>query len=218
MGNVTGAQRKHVVDDADPTTWHLERVEAIRTRYLAGNYDFGVEKEQLREIVQPVLLDEGCDTLDLVLWPRFAEYNSGSEANMLEVLGGLAVISRGTFEAKVEFAFRVFDFNDQGSLSHDEVCVMLLTMLSGTVLVTRRGNLPEDADLETHADHAFLRCGKDLTMRVDFVDLMTWFRSHIKELCEDRGFALCDSPEAFLRCFDLVGASMLKKKSKGDRW
>jgi len=205
MGNVTGAERKRVVDNMDPTTWHLERIEVMRTRYLAGNYEFGLHKDQLRELVQSVLSDDTCGVLDSVLWPRFAEYNSGSEANILEVLGGLAVVSRGTLEAKAEFAFRVYDFNDQGSLSHDEVCIMLLTMLSGAVLMTRRGNLPAEADIELHADHAFSRCGKDLTMRLDFVDLTTWFMSRIKELCEDRGFDLCDSPEAFLRCFELVG-------------
>lgn len=211
MGNVVpGAQRKHLVNETDPTTWRLEHVEAIRLRYLAGNHDFGLEKEQLREIVQSVLPDETHDVVELVLWPRFAEYNSGGEVNILEVLGGLAVVSHGTLEGKAEFGFRVFDFNDQGSLNYDEVCVMLFSMLSGTVLMTRRGNLPQDADMEEHADHAFASVGKDVSMRLDFVELTKWFATRIVQLCEDRGLDLCDSPMAFLLCFDLVSASMLE--------
>ena len=68
MGNATGAQRKYLVNEVDPTTWRLEHVEAIRERYLAGNHDFGLEKEQLREIVQSVLPHETGDVVEQVLW------------------------------------------------------------------------------------------------------------------------------------------------------
>ena len=215
MGNATGAQRKYLVNEADPTTWRLEHVEAIRERYLAGNHDFGLEKEQLREIVQSVLPHETGDVVEQVLWPRFAEYNSGGEVNVLEVLGGLAVVSHGTLEAKAAFALRVFDFNGQGSLNYDEVCVMLFSMLSGAVLMTRRGDLPQDAGLEPHADRAFARFGKDVTMRLDFDELSQWFGDRVAELCEDRGLDFCDSPMAFLLCFDLVSASMLDEGRPG---
>ena len=218
MGNVLpGASRKLSVDECDPSTWRLEHVEAIRMRYLAGNHDFGLEKDQLSAIVHSVLPDDIRDVVEEVLWPRFAEYNSGGEVNILEILGGLAVICHASLEDKAEFTFRVFDFNDQGSLNYDEIVVMLFSMLSGAVLMTRRGNLPQDADLEPHVDAAYLHCGKDVSMRLDFQELTEWFGVRIADLCVDRGLDLCDSPMAFLLCFDLVNASMIDEAKPGSR-
>ena len=135
MGNVQpGATRKLAVDEHNPSTWRLEHVEAIRLRYLAGNHDFGLDKESLRAIVHSVLPEETHDVVEEVLWPRFAEYNSGGEVNILEVLGGLAVVCHAEIGAKADFALRVFDFNDAGSLNYDEVVVLLFSMLSGAVV------------------------------------------------------------------------------------
>ena len=92
---------------------------------------------------------------------------------------------------------------------------MLFSMLSGAVLMTRRGDLPQDAGLEPHADRAFARFGKDVTMRLDFDELSQWFGDRVAELCEDRGLDFCDSPMAFLLCFDLVSASMLDEGRPG---
>lgn len=218
MGNVQGATRKLAVDEHNPSTWRLEHVEAIRLRYLAGNHDFGLEKESLREIVHSVLPDsETHDVVEEVLWPRFAEYNAGGEVNILEVLGGLSVVCHASLDDKCAFALKLFDFNDAGSLNYDEAVVLLFSMLSGAVLMTRRGNLPQDADLEPHVDAAFARAGKDVSMRLDFKELAAWFTSRIAELCEDRGLDLCDSPMALLLCFDLVNTTMLDHGANGSR-
>ena len=83
--------------------------------------------------------------------------------------------------------------------------------------MTRRGNLPQDADLEPHVDAAFAHAGKDVSMRLDFREIGAWFAARIADLCEDRGLDLCDSPMAFLLCFDLVSTTMLETSSVGSR-
>ena len=52
-------------------------------------------------------------------------------------------------------------------------------------------------------------------MRLDFRELGAWFEARIADLCEDRGLDLCDSPMAFLLCFDLVSTTMLEAGSAG---
>ena len=52
MGNaLAGAQRKLVVLEQDPTTWRLEHVVEIRKKFVAKGWDFGVNKDQLSEII-----------------------------------------------------------------------------------------------------------------------------------------------------------------------
>ena len=121
MGNIVkGTTRKWNVVDHDPTTWSLDHVEALRRRHRAGAHGFGLSKEELKDVVRAVLPDARRDIVEDALWPRFAEYDSGGEVNVLEVLGGCCVVSRAPLDDKVRFCLTLFDFNDVGSLSYDE--------------------------------------------------------------------------------------------------
>lgn len=210
MGNLeSGVARRVAVVDNDPTSWSLEHVEALYRRHQAGAHGFGLQRKELKEIVRAIFPDAKKDVVGDVLWPRFAEYDSGSEVNALEVLGGLAVVSQGSLENKANFVLRLFDFNDVGSLSYDEVVVALLSTLAGCCLCTRRGSLPQDEDVLNHVDDAFLRADRDSTMRIPLRDLEHWFIARCTDLCRDRKLELCDSPTALLLCFDLMQASAI---------
>ena len=62
---------------------------------------------------------------------------------------------QGSLDEKVELLLKMFDLNGAGSLSHDELVVLVYTTLTSTVLLTHRGTLPEDAACEALADEAF---------------------------------------------------------------
>ena len=210
MGNLeSGVQRTIQVIDNDPTTWSLEHVEALWRRHQAGAHGFGLHRKELKDIVRAIFPDAKKDVVGDMIWPRFAEYDSGGEVNALEVLGGLAVVAQGSLEGKANFVLRLFDFNQVGSLSYDEVVVALLTVLAGCCLATRRGSLPQDEDVLQHADDAFRKAGRDSTMRVPLLDLEHWFVARCADLCRDRKLEVCDSPHTLLLCFDLMQASVI---------
>ena len=102
MGNaLAGAQRKLVVLEQDPTTWRLEHVVEIRKKFVAKGWDFGVNKDQLSEIIQAVLPDPTHDVVEDLLWRRFYnvaqpnKHDATGEVYALEVFAGLAVMSLG---------------------------------------------------------------------------------------------------------------------------
>ena len=210
MGNLeSGVQRTITVVDNDPTTWSLEHVEALWRRHQAGAHGFGLHRKEIKEIVRAIFPDAKKDVVGDMIWPRFAEYDSGGEVNALEVLGGLAVVAQGSLEGKANFVLRLFDFNQVGSLSYDEVVVALLTVLAGCCLATRRGSLPQDEDVLQHADDAFRKARRDSTMRVPLLELEHWFVARCADLCRDRKLEVCDSPHTLLLCFDLMQASVI---------
>ena len=112
------------------------------------------------------------------------------------------------------FILRLFDFNDAGSLAYDEVLVALLSVLTGAVLATRRGRLPQDCDLEPHVDACFRGLDRDAAMRLPVDALDAWFHRRVGELCAARGLEFCDSPTALLLCFDLVSANMVPPRGQ----
>ena len=217
MGNaLAGAQRKLVVLEQDPTTWRLEHVVEIRKKFVAKGWDFGVNKDQLSEIIQAVLPDPTHDVVEDLLWRRFYnvaqpnKHDATGEVYALEVFAGLAVMSLAAFEEKAEFAFDLFDFNKVGSLSYVEYVAMLYTMLSGTICFVGRGTDPKDLALEDHAQHAFKTLGVETHERLPKEALLNYYNIRIIELCESKGMDVCDTPMIFLLCYDLVSMSMLE--------
>ncbi|KAJ1455748.1 hypothetical protein M885DRAFT_464057 [Pelagophyceae sp. CCMP2097] len=205
MGNAVGS--KHMTIEERPETWRLEVVEAIHQCYLTGNHDFGVNQPALAELFKTVLPDIATNPANTVIWPRFAEYDSGTEVNILEVLAGLAVSCRGTLEGKVQFVFKLFDFDDDGQLNYDEVVMLLFTVLTGAVLMLRRGTLPTDAGLEPLVDEAFLLSSKDVSAKISADEFFDFAKAALTKLCHETGVGSCNSAMALVTAFGLVKPS-----------
>jgi hypothetical protein len=107
------------------------------------------------------------------IWRKFDTTKCGL-VNILEVMAGLCVMCQASVEEKAAFLFTMNDFNGQGSLSHDEVVVMLYLAASSTVLLSNKGVLPEENAIEAVADEAFLAADLDLSCRIDFASFYGW--------------------------------------------
>jgi len=106
-------------------------------------------------------------------WRRFDTNNTGI-INVVEVISGLAVMSQSTVAQKAEFIFEVNDFNDQGTLSYDELVVLLYLACSSTVLVSGKGVFPEEQKIEGIADEAFIFADIDMTSRINSNQFKSW--------------------------------------------
>jgi Ca2+-binding EF-hand superfamily protein len=54
----------------------------------------------------------------------------------LELLGGLILCCQASFEDKTKFAFELFDFNLNASLSKHELIIMMMSSICGINLLT----------------------------------------------------------------------------------
>jgi hypothetical protein len=151
--------------------WRLEHVNALHKQFTDGNFDFGADEETFARFIAEALPSaaEAAPTL----WRKFDTTGCGI-VNLLEVMSGLCVMSQASVQDKAAFLFSLNDFNDQQSLSYDEVVVMLYLAASSTVLVSGKGVLPEENAMESVADEAFVSADADLSSRLGFPSFQAW--------------------------------------------
>mmetsp|Transcript_30074 Transcript_30074/g.60308 ORF Transcript_30074/g.60308 Transcript_30074/m.60308 type:complete len:183 (-) Transcript_30074:3-551(-) len=162
---------KPVVSFESADSWRLGHVQALHRQFTDGNYDFGVDEETFSRFISEAL--HSAAVVSPILWRKFDTTGCGL-VNLLEVMSGLCVMCQASVEDKAAFLFSINDFNDQGSLSYDELVVLLYLAASSTVLVSGKGVLPEENAMEFVADEAFVYADKDLSTRLDFSNFLAW--------------------------------------------
>jgi hypothetical protein len=225
MGNaLAGAKQKLIVLEQDPLTWRLEHVIQMWAVYKKEEeWDFGVEQNQLKHVIESVLPDPGGhDIVQEQLWRRYYDHGDAArnggvqEVNILEVFCGLAIICLGAFEEKTRFCFDLFDFDGVGSLSYDDLVAMLYMCISGTVCIIGRGTNPTDAKMNDEVDHIYDTLGIETHERVPRDALLAYYEIRIIELAERRGVDLCDTAMVFLLCYDSCTIDMLEDTTSGN--
>jgi len=88
----------------------------------------------------------------------------------LELLGGLSLISQGSFEDKAKFCFELYDFNLNASLSKCEMVMMMQSAICGMLCLA---GAPEEAEpllseFEHLAEEAFLRADQDRSNQITY--------------------------------------------------
>jgi microtubule-associated protein-like 6 len=125
-------------------------------------------KKNMEEIVT---LEELFDILD---------NDNDGRIDGLELLGGLALVCQGSFEEKSRFAFELYDFNLNSTISKKEMTMMMMASICGMNILTG-GN--DDAEptldvFESLAEDAFLRADKDGSGQISFDEFIMWARSN----------------------------------------
>jgi hypothetical protein len=166
-----GGAKAKATDFEVPEQWRLEHVVALRGEFARGNYDFGVDQPTFDFFLAEAL--PAARGAARELWRRFDTTASGL-VNLLEVMSGLAVMCMGSVEAKISLVFELNDFNGQGSLSYDELVLLLYLVGCSTVLASNKGVLPEEHAMEALADEAFVASNIDLATRIHRADLEAW--------------------------------------------
>lgn len=185
-------------------TWRLHHVDSLYKEFVASNADFAVSAHTLREWIHGVLPDPTpSDVVHEWIWPKL---QCEQECNILELFGGLAVISNAALDEKILFLCQVFDLNSQGSLSYDEICFGLLATLAGTVLMMCRTELPTEGTIEKCVDAAFRHASKQPTTdRLSYTQIAAWLQDdYLPARCRDSQIFQCTSPFELLVCFNLA--------------
>jgi len=143
-----------------PEEWRLAHVKALHKHFIDGNYDFGMDRPTFDRFFADGL-PPAAETSGLY-WSKF-DTSGGGLVNVIEVLSGLAVMCQSTMDEKVDLLFALHDFNGAGCLSHDELVVLLYLCAGATVLSSGKGVLPEEFNMESIADEAFIFHDLDLT-------------------------------------------------------
>jgi len=166
-----GGKKEVQTDFEAPEQWRLEQVAALKAEFARGNYDFGVDAPTFEQFLSEALPPARGAARGL--WQRFDTTESGL-VNLMEVMSGLAVMCASSVEAKIDLIFELNDFNAQGSLSYDELVLLLYLVACSTVLTSGKGVLPEEHAMEAIADEAFVARNIDLTGRINRTDFSTW--------------------------------------------
>ncbi|KAG7391765.1 Echinoderm microtubule-associated protein-like 1 [Phytophthora boehmeriae] len=123
MGAANGTQLRLVDADVelrretrDFARWTLADVEELRRRFKK-TFGFAVTASQFESLLllkapESVGIEEIFEALDT---------NCDGRVDGLELLAALACVCRASFEGKARFAFDLFDFNHNGSLSLAEL-------------------------------------------------------------------------------------------------
>ena len=233
MGNVPSLKMEVV--PADPVTWWLEEVKALRNEYqkrASDQWSFAASEKQLRGVFEEVLPDPS-PTKDIVIdtiFPRFADERSNTtdgptgaggrfkeiRVNILEVWAAFAIVCIGSIEEKLSFIFDLFDFNRQKSISHTEVMVLFGTTLTGITKYARRGEPPDSDTLTDWADHLYDSYKKDYRTRVSKDQVCSYYLKHLQRLCERKDLESCQTYHTFLLIHDVVPDPKRRKSALPD--
>lgn len=120
--------------------WTLDDVKELRVRYLkTKRVTYQLVYSQFADIVSFMDVKRPKEVFELL------DDDRNGRVDALQLIGGLAICSRGTFDDKAKFCFELVDFNLNGSLSRLEMVFMmkncvygLLNLLGECVGVWRR--------------------------------------------------------------------------------
>ena len=142
------------LDPNDPRTWGVEQAYLIFAEYEEGGYDMGVTQGELSTILTAAI--EGLEpSYARELYYIFDRDSSGI-LHICELMSALCIEARGSVESKVNFLFKVYDFDRGGDMGYDELTILLNCVLVGIIKMTGEGRMPEDAEMELLTDEVFL--------------------------------------------------------------
>jgi Ca2+-binding EF-hand superfamily protein len=162
-------------DPNKPRTWSIDQSLDIFNEYERGKYDMGVTKEEFGAIMTTGVkgLDEG---LVRELYALFDPDSSGV-LHMMELMSALAIEARDSIVAKVDFLFKLYDFDRGGNMSYDELTILLNCVLMGIIKITGKGRVPEDAEMEILTDEVFLEAYKGNAGAISREEFHEWCQS-----------------------------------------
>ncbi|KDO20459.1 hypothetical protein SPRG_14331 [Saprolegnia parasitica CBS 223.65] len=180
MGTILGKQRYN----EEPVELMRETKDARRRprplRALPQDWGFAITESQLESLIllkQPdaVSIKEIFAILDAT-----RDGKQDGRIDGLEFIGGLTVICQDTFEEKARFAFEVFDFNLNGSLSPIELALLMRSCYGGITILTGGclASVPPIPTFVQVAQQAFSRFGRDQSDALNYEEFIAWARSN----------------------------------------
>jgi Ca2+-binding EF-hand superfamily protein len=138
-----------------PHTWPISRVRMLHKALWEQMFDYVLAPNAFSAWIHHALHEKelvrafpaGCVRLVDMLW-RLYDPDGDGTVPALEVLCGLILVCRASVTEKLELLFSVFDFNSGGTLTFDEMVILLTMSAPGFLKI-----LLLDAEAE-NVDHA----------------------------------------------------------------
>jgi hypothetical protein len=193
-----------VHDFKPPENWRLEHVEAVHRHFINGNFDFGLDKSTWERFLKEAI--PTAEDAAVTLYRKF-DTNDARMVNVVEVMSGLCIMCQATVIDKARFLFDMHDFNGQGTLSYDELVVMLYLTATATVLLSGKGVVPEETAMESIADEAFVTADVDISDRIPKDGFCRWLLDYLNITEETPSVGLRE----FLKRFKSLKAAKVEK-------
>ncbi|KAJ0396700.1 hypothetical protein ATCC90586_008195 [Pythium insidiosum] len=149
-----------------------------------------------------LLLFKASDSVSSKEIFRVLDTNKDGRIDGLEFLAALICVCRASFEDKARFAFELFDFNTNGSLSVTELALLMKSVWIGMALLTGHSVRLEDADPSGSvaasvatkflrlAQSAFKRYDRDGGDSLQYEEFIEWARSNREFMLQVEQFRL----------------------------
>jgi len=157
--------------------WTINDLKELLKRFRNQIHGFAIVEAQFESIMafKPNLADH----VHLELLFEILDNDHDGRIDGLELLGGLTLVCQATFEEKARFAFELFDFNLNSTMSKKELIMMMMSCVCGMNLLTGGSEAlePEMEVYEALADDAVIRADKNSDGQVSYEEFLYWGRS-----------------------------------------
>lgn len=132
-------------------SWPFSRAQSIVKAYLDGEYDFGIDYTVVMSITG-LGMDAAKAMTDLHIKNTGAEAKPGNQSinamTFLITIISLADKTSRNENGRLQAIFSLFDFNKRGSISADELTIMLLCVSSSySFILQRTDDVPVDSTI-----------------------------------------------------------------------
>mmetsp|Transcript_36888 Transcript_36888/g.99248 ORF Transcript_36888/g.99248 Transcript_36888/m.99248 type:complete len:758 (+) Transcript_36888:250-2523(+) len=172
-----GAKGSRVREPFDQfTTWPKERALGTVDEYKFKDYDFGIDAANAA-----MLLRVDLKTGEKVATLLSRKGEPTGIINALSLVAGVILLNESFTSSEAAGAvFDVFDFDNSGEISMDEMTILMLSACRGLKSMLAVGRDPHDDDMERSTMGAFDQLGKTYGTYISRVDFLKWTRVHFK--------------------------------------
>jgi len=191
MGAASSQEQAFNVVDLD--TWTLKHVKLVEAKYVRENLDFGITRPDFKALLDAAGgNDAKREEFGKDVWDIIDPNNAGMIAT-LEAICYFCIGCSATLEDKIDFIFNVFDFNNGGDISYDEMVILMSSVLTAMVKYDSgyRGTVaksPTDEEMEKITDEAFLDADANANGTIHKSEFREWVT---KQLSEDNLEVTC---------------------------
>ncbi|TMW57573.1 hypothetical protein Poli38472_003498 [Pythium oligandrum] len=155
--------------------WSLSDVTQLYRRFQK-TYGLAITEPHFEDL----LLQNAPESVSIKEIFRALDTNKDGRIDGLEFLAALLCVCRASFEEKARFAFELFDFNANGSLSLTELALLMKSVWVGMCLLTGHSHA-SSSSVTTFlqlAQHAFERYDRDGGAALQYEEFIEWARSN----------------------------------------
>ena len=158
--------------------WRIEDVKELRDRFVKQVFGYSLVQAQFECVMAFKERPPGSVTLEQLF--QVLDNDNDGRIDGLELVGGLTLTCRASFEEKARFCFEFYDFNLNAALGPDEMVMMMQSSINGMICLTGAGEKLEPSldVLEALSREAFEMADTDKSNQITYEEFVAWARSN----------------------------------------